>query len=1134
MRRRVTLHRLPPAQTRAAIMDTPAGPRGPAVAVPMPRLHLLGLPRLEGPTGPAHVLQRRDAALLALVALDGPLPRAQAAARVWPDADAEGARNNLRQRLFRLRRSVGIDLLGSDEVLAFATGLAHDLDLAEAGLLADPQGADGELLGRLDFGDCVELADWVEAERQRWRVRRAEALAAIAARLEEQRDIARALVYAQRLLHDDPLREHAHRRVMRLHYLRGDRAAALEAHARLVELLRAELHTAPGRETSELARLIERGTALPPGGRQPLPPAVLRPPRLIGRAAEWQAVQAALAEGRAVLVLGEAGLGKSRLLGDVAATLPRVALASARPGDAALPYALLARLLRALGDEPPAAAWVRAELARLLPEWGAAAPGRAEALHLRAAAAQCIAERAAPGRLAIVLDDLHFADAATLELLPALLAEAGGVHWLLGARPTGEAGDALAGLFAALAGDTPRIQRLELQPLDAEAVHELLASLELPGLAAADWAAPLWHRSGGNPLFLLETLRAWLRDTSGAAPPALPAPEPLARLIAQRLEALGPAALRLARLAALAGAEFDLGLAADVLGQHVLDLADPWHELEEAHIVRGAGFAHDLVLEATRASVPQAIAQLLHGQIAAALARRGVAAARIAPHWQAARRWPEAARAHEAAAAHALAASRRGEELGHRRAASAAWDEAGEPGEAFRARCDSLEALLLIESVEQAQALADALLAAAGGDAQRLRAQLARAQTLLMAVRPAEAIDAATEARGLAVALHDGPRELEALRFLGVAMALAQRADEAVALLEACRPRLSEDPADEAAFRFWSDFAYVLQAAHRRSRCAEALEKAIAGCERRGDFAEMLVNLNNLAALKNSLGRLAGATADGERALALSERLGEVQGIPAGALQIHLGLVRAAAGRPGAALRHFEAARDLFAGAGQPTWVLVARNHLANLMLLLGQTARAQQALPGDEPQALQSVRARRCIVAARVEVALGRSALPLLEQALALLGAHGDPAMRLQVQIERLPWLDPAAALAQAEAIAPTLLQLEQLALAAKARWYRIQALQRAGHGAQALVETQQALAALDEVQPSDLYLPEAWGIALGVLHGAGDTARADALLRQAQAWIEVAAADVPASFRESFLHRQAHNRALLVQRPA
>lgn len=1105
----------------------------PAAAGSAPRLCLLGVPRLERPGGAAYVLQRRDAALFAFVMLDGPVQRARAAAHVWPDADTEGARNNLRQRLFRLRRTAGIDLLGSDEVLALAEGVEHDLDLSDAQLLAEPLAGEGELLGRLDFGDCLELADWVEAERQRWRARRASMLAGVAARLEEQRDIGRALACAQRLLRDDPLQEHAHRRVMRLHYLRGDRAAALDAYSRLVTLLRHELHTGPSQETSELARLVERGAVPPPGRRQPLPPAVLRPPRLIGRETEWHALHAAASDGMAVLVVGEAGLGKSRLLGDFAGLF--ATLASARPGDFNVPYALLVRLLRALADTPPAAPWACAELARLLPEWGTPAPGRIEALHLRSAVVCHLNERAARQSITLLLDDLHFADAATLEMLPALLADSGSITWLFGTRPAGDVGPPLAEALAALAAlDRPRVQRLELQPLDRAAVHELLVSLELPGLAASDWAEGLWRHSGGNPLFLLETLRAWLRREPGDTPAAagLPAPAPLARLIEQRLALLSAPALRLARLAALAGSDFDLELAAAVLGSHPLDLADPWRELAEAHIVRGAAFAHDLVLDATRASVPQAIAELLHGQIAAELARRGVADARVAPHWQAAQRWAEAARAFEAAARQALAASRRGEELVHRRAASAAWDAAGEIAEAFRARCESLEVLLLIESVEQAQALADTLLAQSATEAQRLEAQLARAQTLLMAVRHAEAMAAAVEARELALAARDLARERVAVRFIAVALAQAQRAAEAVALLEPYAAGLPDDPASDATFRYWSDFAYVLQAANQRSRCAQALERAIAGCERRGDFAEMLTNLNNLAALKNSLGRIKEATADGERALALSERIGEVHGIPAGALQIHFGLVRAAAGRLGTAWRHFDTARALFAGAGQPTWELLARNHEANLLLQLGQTARALQALPADEMAAQLSVRARRCIVAVRLEAALGHSALPLLARARELLGESGDPTMHLQVRIEELAWLEPPAAIDQGEAIELELLHIEQFALAAKARWYRIEALQRAGRVDVALPLLHEALNALAGVHPADLYLPQAWAIARSVLLAGGEAEAARAVLHCALDWIGAATPDVPPEFRESFLHRNPVNLALLAQR--
>src|SRR5512137_1772489 len=74
-------------------------------------LRLLAVPALVPGSGVPLALERKDAALLALLAVDGPLPRARAAALLWPDAEPQKARNSLRQRLFRLRRSAGSDVV---------------------------------------------------------------------------------------------------------------------------------------------------------------------------------------------------------------------------------------------------------------------------------------------------------------------------------------------------------------------------------------------------------------------------------------------------------------------------------------------------------------------------------------------------------------------------------------------------------------------------------------------------------------------------------------------------------------------------------------------------------------------------------------------------------------------------------------------------------------------------------------------------------------------------------------------------------------------------------------------------------------------------------------------------------------
>lgn len=1109
-----------------------------------PRVHLLGRPRLEWPDGHQHALQRRDAALLALLALEGAVPRSRAAARIWPDADAEGARNNLRQRLFRLRRTAAVDLVSAGDVLRLADGIEHDLNDPAAQARSIGYGAEDELLGALDYADCAELADWVQAARERWRGARAQARADLADRLEEARDLEGALVYAQRLLEEEPLLEPAHRRVMRLHYLRGDRVPALAVYARLADLLARELGAKPEPETRALAQLIERGGTLAQPVTRPLPPAVLRPPRLIGRGREWQTLEAAWLDGGAAVVIGEAGIGKSRLLGDFAATRAAHVVVGARAGDAAVPYALLARLLRALPAPRDLPDWGRLELARLLPEWGTPAAGRLDPLHLRAAIAALLADVVAqqpvtgagtPMPLCIVVDDLHAADSATLDLLPSLLAEARCLRWLLGSRPlpetTGPAStpSAQASWLDELAAlEQPAHRPLLLAPLGAGDVYNLVASLELPGIDAQAWAPALWRRSGGNPLFLLETLRALLREEH-ASPGEWPTPAPLARLIEQRLDKLRPAALRLARLAALAGGDFDIELAAAVLGQHALDLADPWRELQEAHIVGEDAFAHDLVLEATRAAVPETVARSLHAQIAARLVARGVSAARVASHWQAAQRWREAAQAHEAAAAEALAASRRSDELSHRRLAMEAWLEAGAPDEAFRVRVDTLEAMLLVETVDHAQALADGLLADARTASQQLDAQLARAQTLLMAVRHAEALAAASAARELAVSAGDSRRERRAARYVGVALAQAGRADEAIALLEPYREGLPEDPGHDESYGFWSDFSYVLHTARRLSRSVEALERAIAGSQARGDLAETFSTLSNLAGVKGNLGRLDEALVDAERARRLGERLGEVGGVPAGSVEIHLGLLHAAGGHLGQALHHFDAALPMFAEAGHGTWAAITRNHRANLLLQLGQIARAQQALPPDDEGIHLPTRARRLVIASRIASALQHDPRPLLDEALAMIGERGDPYGRLLAAIDGLRLADPEEAEARARQLEVDAERIEYVAVAIKARWYRIDALHRAGRLGPACTLASHALAALTRIKPWDMYLPEAWWIAHRVFSETGETPAADRVLATARAWITNALHDVPAEFRDSFVQRNPANRALL-----
>ncbi|MEQ1805951.1 MAG: AAA family ATPase [Burkholderiaceae bacterium] len=504
-------------------------------------LQLIGTPSLHVPGAAPIRLERKDAALLALLALGGATPRARVAALLWPDVDDEHARNSLRQRLFRLHRGAAADVVLAGDVLQLAAHVEHDLAALPARLEADPHAAAGELLGNLDFADSTELAEWIDVVREQWAVTRRDALAEIAGRLEGERQIARALLYAERLVADDPFMEHAHRRVMRLHYLRGDRSAALAAYEHARSVLRRELQVDPGQETEELAGLI-RTSGAPVNGqrgalsRQPQPVAILRPPRLVGREAEWEQLNQVHAQSRVVLVSGEPGIGKTRLLTDFAASCAQTALFGARPGDARVPYALLARAIRGLSQQhgPPKAEWARAELARVAPELGSPPAGTLEPLRMRQATVDSLAHWRAAGVELVALDDLHFADEATLELLPALTA-ASGVTWLLGVRSAETPPLAAQWLTE---HQSEGALTLELGPLSLAAIERLLDSLAIPDFDAGAWGAPLARHTGGNPMFILETLIALLAQgpqALRAAPMHLPSPANVGQLTGRGL-----------------------------------------------------------------------------------------------------------------------------------------------------------------------------------------------------------------------------------------------------------------------------------------------------------------------------------------------------------------------------------------------------------------------------------------------------------------------------------------------------------------------------------------------------------------------------------------------------------------------
>ena len=1098
-------------------------------------LRLLGAPCLV--VGARRIaLSAKDAALLCLIALAGPIRPDRVATLLWPNAGAKQADTSLRQRLYRLRRDAGLRLLGGGIGLQLQESVHTDLAQGLAQIEHDEHAPLEELLGDLDFDELPELAEWLRQERRRWQEQCTEALAAAAARCEDEGAVARGLVYAQRLVERDPLAEHGQRRLMRLHYLRGDRAAAIATFERFEQRLKDELGTRPSAETIELLATIERGGAALPVRRATAPAGLLRPPRLIGRDRDLQALAQAWAGGRAFLRIGEAGIGKSRLLQEFCAGRTGVVGVQARPGDAGIAYAVLARLLRAvLAAHPlPLQPARTRELALVLPELGPAVTlaGAAQKLLLQRSVEATLVDALAHGLQALVVDDLHFADEASIEFLQSLLqAEAlAALHWGFAQRPA-EGGGAAERLRAALE-EVARLETGVLQPLGLAQLADLVESIGLAELNAERLAPALLRHTGGNPLFALETLKDLVLSGDAAAIERggrLPQPVTVGALVERRLGQLSSEALRLVRVAALAGPEFSAELAADVLEAHPLDIAEPWRELESAQLLRGGVFAHDLIFEAALASVPLPIARLLHKRIALHLAARAVLPERTAPHWAGAGEWQRAGEAYAAAARRAQGASQRSHEVDCWNQAAAAFDQAGAADAAFDARCESIHALIVVRGVTQANLGVEALLAVARTPEQHAAALTAKATAALMAADHPTGIAAAVQAAELARGFASPWPGFEAARLHAVGLAQAGRAKEALAAIEPYRSLVERDASAEQRGRFWADYAYVLNAARRLRDTAFALQQAIDNAAALGDIAEQATLTSNLATVTGNLGRVPEALALAERSLALQAEVGATDGPEGAVVETYTGLYLGLVGRYGEALQRLDAALACFARDRQAVWIAVASNHKAQFLLELGQIARARQALEYERPP-IDHIRARSATIAARIERALGHSGRTALDNAFAQLGPGADPNVRMHVLLEPAEVDDPQATMQRCDEVLELAAAIEFAGVAMKARLLRAHAQSRSGATKEAAAAMRELVPQLATLRPADLYFGQAWWLAAQVFEASGDGDQALLALAHGAQWVRrVALPNVPEAYRASFMERNPTNRALL-----
>ncbi len=557
------------------------------------RLAVLGPPEVFRDGNRLTFALRKAQALLLYLAVEGGMhPRSKLAAFLWPDSGPEEGRTALRSALVPLRRllvdpdasaSQHSHLQSSRDLLGLNPQAPLELDLdvvqqayQQARLHSTPTSREqyaalvtqcqravalvrGPFLDGFWLGEDAPFDAWREQQQRQWQVRLLLLLDRLSSWQEAAGEFEPAMVTLARWMALDPLAEEASRRLMRMSLARGDAAAALQVYASLQAHLAEALQITPSPETVALAEhsraLAERrrSATVRPTIAESRPPSELVAP-LLGRSAAFRQLvgrfqQARAGQPQAVLVIGEAGIGKTRLASEFVAW-SRAQGAEVLRGHAfemggRLPYQPLVEALRERLEAENAPedlledVWL-AELARLLPELRVRypdlpAPTEDELTakgRLFEAVARLLDALCQRAPLLLLVDDLQWADEASLDLVRYLghfwKEQGSRVLWLCTVRSEElELNPQLSTQLVNLGRDLP-VTQVSLQPLSQPETLQLIEALIGEGepgtirpFTTEPGASPsharetllvmladfLFAQTGGQPLYLLETLK---------------------------------------------------------------------------------------------------------------------------------------------------------------------------------------------------------------------------------------------------------------------------------------------------------------------------------------------------------------------------------------------------------------------------------------------------------------------------------------------------------------------------------------------------------------------------------------------------------------------------------------------------
>lgn len=643
------------------------------------RVYLLGPPEVTWANQPLVIRRRLPRALLYhLAARLRPVPREQLCFLFWPDTPDATARRKLTIQLTHLRRA-----LPDPRVLAAADGqirldpdrvwsdvaIFERLSFArESYRLSESlqQAVDlyrGPFLSGCSLAACPEFEAWASQERYRLERVYLETLSALVEVYTTAGEYEAAIACAGRYLAADEMAEGVHRRLIGLYATSGDRSSALRQFERCAMVLEQELGVEPLPETRAVYEAALRG-ALPPepapmseAARSELPG--LNIP-LIGREEVLNQLAGAYASARAgqggvILIAGEAGIGKSRLMQEFATRWRGQALILSGTGYRdvqTMPYQPIVEALRSAFQHQPANAhpWVGvrhllqrvwlAEASRLLPELRDLVPdlpapidvgpeqARARLFEALNQLTLSLAQGLYP--VLLCLDDVHWADRTTLKWLVYLGRRLCGSRLLVIGTYRCEEANAVSELRQGLARQGI-LADLNLTGLDEADVIELLRHLDGDEYNLVAVAERLQRTTAGNPFFLMETLRAHLEAGQRLAGLVnvkdLPISETVRETVAGRLRRLDPVARQVLEAGAVLGPLFRFEVVRRTAGRGEMEALDGLDELLDRQVLKEQEidyqFHHEIIRTVVYGDLSYGRRRLLHRRAGEALEREG-------------------------------------------------------------------------------------------------------------------------------------------------------------------------------------------------------------------------------------------------------------------------------------------------------------------------------------------------------------------------------------------------------------------------------------------------------------------------------------------------------------------------------